>query len=579
MRLVALGETEPLAELASEDERAAEVEREGLLVALVEGVPVAHRVREVVAEEEAGWVPDTVTEKDRRLGVTLLERVPEAVELCDSVPVPETLCVAVEEMVAEPEGLREGLPDCEALLVSVGELDMERERTADRESVGLEVMDLDTLLEVVKEGEEVELGETRGVADTVTERREVELGVGEPVCDLDIEEEADTVGLAVVDLEMLLVLEARGEEVEEMEKVDEPVAEGLPEELVLRLGEAVLVLVCELERDTEGEVVAEREMEEELEASGLADCVMETRGEPLVLGLPVFVRDTDTETVSVEEALWEPALGVAEPVKEPVSVTVAEEVAEEVSEATPVAVLRELTERLMLGEPLPVLLGVKVLELVASGVDVPLGVPLVLTVPVLVAVAVLVKFALVVDETVRLGVVEMLGEAEGDREAVCVDAAERLSVAVLESLGEARKVREKVWVGVGVRAAVAERTEAVRETVTLSVREDAAVSVTEGETALEGVVLEETESERLVAGVREGESERLIVPETVPVRLTKNPVNEGQEESEGVMPEVAEALVLPPKRVGVMGLVGEGMRDSVPVMVAVSLRVRLGRVL
>jgi hypothetical protein len=361
--------------------------------------------------------------------------------------------------------------------------------------------------------------------------------------------------------------------------VGEEEAEGLPVSLALSLGEVVLVLVCELERDTEGEVAADREMEAELEALGLPDCVMETSGELLVLGLPEFVRDTVTETDSVGEALKEPPLGVAEPVGGPVLVTVVVGVAEEDRVAAPLAVLRELTELLKLGEPLPVLLGVKVLELVESGVDVPLGVPLVVAVAALVAVDVPVKLALWVAEREGLVVVEMLGEEDGDREVVSVDAPERLRVAVLELLGEARKVREWVKVGVGDLTAEAERTEAVREAVTQLVGEVAAVRVREGEVAPEGVVLDETEWEGLLKGEREGESKVVTEPVVVTERLASLPVNEGLEESVGETPEEAEALVLPPGRDGVTRLVGVGTCVSVPLPEDVTLRVREGEAL
>lgn len=116
-----------------------------------------------------------------REGDTEEERVGVVEELMDSVGVAEMVWDRETLGEAEPEGLREGLLDCEALLVSVGELDIERVRTGEKDRVGLEVMDFEPLSEAVKEGEAVELVETRAEEDSVAERKDVELCVGEAV--------------------------------------------------------------------------------------------------------------------------------------------------------------------------------------------------------------------------------------------------------------------------------------------------------------------------------------------------------------------------------------------------------------
>ncbi len=174
--------------------------------------------------------------------------------------------------------------------------------------------------------------------------------------------------------------------------------------------------------------------------------------------------------------------------------TEAVEVADEERVERPEAVKRALLERLMLGEPLPVLLGVEVLMLVAAGVEVLLTVAVELTEAFLEAPAVAVAVLLPLRLTLTLAEDEVLGEVVVDREAEGVAAPERLRLEVLEVLREACSVRDSVAVVEGVRSAEAVNLEAELITVTLVVRETVLLAERLRVAALEGSALKETES-------------------------------------------------------------------------------------
>jgi hypothetical protein len=352
-------------DLVTAPDRVPEEDREGEEVELKEATLL---VTEAVGQVEGEAVGEMLCELDRvpapLLGVAEGDSVGVVVELKDKLPVGDDVEENEIRGVTLVEGLRERLPDCEALRVTVGELVMDLDLRAEKEFVGLVESDLDTAPEAVKEGEEVELLETLVEEEMDTEKSEVALGVGLAVWDFDCEEDADSVALLVALLEMEEVLEARGVCDVDREKVAEDETEGVPDEDADRLGDRVLVFDSELDFEREGEAVADLEIVVVLEMSGLEDCVGEMRAEDDSLGLLVFVRDTVGEALSVRETTDVP-VPLGDRVKEPVPVLQPVEVAEEDSVERVEAVFLGVLELLRLGEPLPVLLGVGAEELLA----------------------------------------------------------------------------------------------------------------------------------------------------------------------------------------------------------------------
>ncbi len=262
------------------------------------------------------------------------------------------------------------------------------------------------------------------------------------------------------------------------------------------------------------------------------------------------------------------------------TVTVTEEVAVEESVLRPVTVARAVLERLMLGEPVPVLLAVAMEELLACGVEVLLAVLVTVTVELLEAAEVAVVVALTLVLKLALEEEEVLGEEVVEWEGDCVTAAVRLRLGVLEALCEAKKVRESVVLGVEVGEAEGEMAEAVRVAETQEVGDTMLLTEREGEAALVGVVLEEGHSVADLWGEREGERRALGVPVAHSERLPSCPVKVAQEDWEGVRAVVVEAVRLPPPapppRVGVMGLLAERRGEGVMEVETEGLREREG---
>ena len=187
MRLVALGEKVrdnvvlvlAVWDLVTAPDGVPEEDREGEEVELKEAkllVTVAVGQEEGEAVGVMLSVPDSVPAP--LLGVTEEDIVGVVVELKDRLPEGDDVEENETRAVTLVEGLRERLPDCEALRVTVGELVMDLDLRAEKERVGLEDSDLDTAPEAVKEGDEVELLETLGDEEMDTEKSEVALGVG-----------------------------------------------------------------------------------------------------------------------------------------------------------------------------------------------------------------------------------------------------------------------------------------------------------------------------------------------------------------------------------------------------------------
>ena len=127
-----------------------EEDREGEEVELKEATLL---VTEAVGQVEGEAVGEMLCELDSvpapLLGVAEGDSVGVVVELKDRLPVGDDVEENEIRGVTLVEGLRERLPDCEALRVTVGELVMDLDLRAEKEFVGLVESDLDTAPEAV----------------------------------------------------------------------------------------------------------------------------------------------------------------------------------------------------------------------------------------------------------------------------------------------------------------------------------------------------------------------------------------------------------------------------------------------